>query len=202
MENRTHPAAFPQLPPLLTQDDRSLRHHVLIAMPQLSDGYFSRSVIYVCAHSAEGAMGIVINQALTDVDFSDLVDQLQLPQAKRAPVVHFGGPVETGRGFVLHSTDFERDDTVRLTDGLSLTGTVDILRAISEGRGPNRAIFALGYAGWGPGQLEAELQANAWLTVPADEDLIFSTDLTGKWDLALGRLGVSPFMLALEGGRA
>ena len=202
MENRAHPAAFPQLPPLLTQDDRSLRHHVLIAMPQLSDGYFSRSVIYVCAHSAEGAMGIVINQALTDVDFGDLVDQLQLPQAKRAPVVHFGGPVETGRGFVLHSTDFERDDTVRLTDGLSLTGTVDILRAISEGRGPNRAIFALGYAGWGPGQLEAELQANAWLTVPADEDLIFSTDLTGKWDLALGRLGVSPLMLALEGGRA
>lgn len=202
MEKTRTPHHFPQLPPLMTQDDRSLRHHLLVAMPQLSDGYFNRSVIYVCAHSAEGAMGIVINQQLQDIDTADLMQQLHLPHGRGNPVVHFGGPVETGRGFVLHSTDFLRDDTVRLTEGLCLTGTIDILRAISEGRGPDRAIFALGYAGWGPGQLEAELRANAWLAVPADEELIFSPDLPAKWDMALGRLGVSPLTLSLEGGRA
>ena len=171
-------------------------------MPQLADGFFNRSVIYVCAHSAEGAMGIVINQPMPDIAFSELLEQLHLPQSAAAPTVHFGGPVETGRGFVLHSTDFCREDTVRLTEDLSLTGTIDILRAISEGRGPSRAIFALGYAGWGPGQLEAELQANSWLTVPADDDLIFDPDLPHKWALALDRLGVSPLALSLHGGTA
>ncbi len=182
--------------------EHSLRDHVLIAMPTLDEGYFDRSVIYICAHSSEGAMGIVLNQVMPDVEFSDLLDQLHLPQSPRTPTVHFGGPVETGRGFVLHTTDFQRDDTVKLTPSLSITGTIDILRAISEGRGPERSIFALGYAGWGPGQLEAELQANSWLTAPADDDLIFSKDLPHKWDLALARLGVSPLMLAMHGGRA
>lgn len=180
----------------------SLQHHLLVAMPQHEDGFFTRSVIYVCAHSAEGAMGIVINQPMPDINFSELLDQLHLPESRSEPTVHFGGPVETGRGFVLHSTDFCREDTVRLNDGLSLTGTIDILRAISEGRGPDRAIFALGYAGWGPGQLEAELQANSWLTVPADDDLIFDPDLPHKWEMALARLGVSPVMLSLQGGTA
>lgn len=207
MEDRrqhTHTSTIPALlaPASLHTQQPSLRDHVLIAMPTLDEGFFDRSVIYICAHSNEGAMGIVLNQVMPDVEFGDLLDQLHLPQSPRAPVVHFGGPVETGRGFVLHSTDFERDDTVRLTPKLSITGTIDILRAISEGRGPNRSIFALGYAGWGPGQLESELQANTWLTAPADEDLIFNADLPHKWDQALGRLGVSPLMLAMHGGRA
>lgn len=207
MEDRRHHHPTPSsIPPLLAnvnpRAEQSLRNHVLIAMPTLSDGFFDRSIIYICAHSAEGAMGIVLNQVMPDVEFSDLTEQLHIPTSPRAPVVHFGGPVETGRGFVLHTTDFERDDTVKLTDTLSITGTIEILRAIASGHGPVRSIFALGYAGWGPGQLEAELQANSWLTVPADDDLIFSSDLPHKWDLALARLGVSPLMLSLHGGRA
>ena len=206
MEDRRHHHTASPIPPLLAstglRGDQSLRNHVLIAMPTLSDGYFDRSVIYICAHSHEGAMGIVLNQVMPDVEFGDLLDQLHLPQSPRTPTVHFGGPVETGRGFVLHTTDFQRDDTVRLTSSLSITGTIDILRAISEGRGPERSIFALGYASWGPGQLEAELQTNSWLTVGADDDLIFSSDLPHKWDMALARLGVSPLMLAMHGGRA
>ena len=206
MENRRTPHHLVNpVAPLLSSASASapsLQHHLLVAMPQLADGFFNRSVIYVCAHSAEGAMGIVINQPMPDIAFSELLEQLHLPQSAAAPTVHFGGPVETGRGFVLHSTDFCREDTVRLTEDLSLTGTIDILRAISEGRGPSRAIFALGYAGWGPGQLEAELQANSWLTVPADDDLIFDPDLPHKWALALDRLGVSPLALSLHGGTA
>ena len=206
MEDRRHHHTANPIPPLLARTglrgDQSLRNQVLIAMPTLSEGFFDRSVIYICAHSSDGAMGVVLNQVMPDIEFSDLLSQLHLPQSPRTPVVHFGGPVETGRGFVLHTTDFQRDDTVKLTPSLSITGTIDILRAIAEGRGPDRSIFALGYAGWGPGQLEAELQANSWLTVPADDDLIFSNDLSHKWDLALGRLGVSPLMLAMHGGRA
>ncbi len=206
MEERRHHHTAHPIPALLAPEGLhtgpSLRDHVLIAMPSLADGYFDRSVIYICAHSREGAMGIVLNQIMPDVEFDDLLEQLHLPQSPRAPAVHCGGPVETGRGFVLHTTDFQRDDTVRLTPSLSITGTIDILRAISEGRGPERAIFALGYASWGPGQLESELQANSWLTVEADDDLVFSKDLPHKWDLALARLGVSPLMLSLQGGRA
>lgn len=180
------------------------RNSLLIAMPGMRESFFAKSVIYVCAHSEAGAMGIVINQKLPDIAFSDLLAQLMLPQSqmKVEPVVHFGGPVDTGRGFVLHSGDFMREDTVRLDGGICITGTVDILRAMAEGRGPDRSIFALGYAGWGPGQLEAEMQANTWLTVPADDDLVFSPDLAGKWEKALGRLGVSPLMLSAEAGHA
>ncbi len=209
MENRRHHHASPAVstvPPLLVSaapcTGASLRDQVLIAMPALNDGFFDRSVIYVCAHSSEGAMGIVLNQAMPDIAFGDLLEQLHLPHSPRAPVVHFGGPVETGRGFVLHTPDFQRDDTVRLTASQSITGTIENLRAIADGRGPERSIFALGYAGWGPGQLEAELQANSWLTVPADDDLVFSSDLPHKWDMALARLGVAPLMLSSHGGRA
>ena len=191
-------------PTSLLKNTGGLAHQLLVAMPGMSDGPFGRSVIYLCAHSHEGAMGIVINQPLEDVEFSDLLSQLSLPyaQMRAAPTVHFGGPVETGRGFVLHSTDFLREDTVRITPGLCLTGTVDILKAISEGHGPARSIFALGYAGWAPGQLEAELMANSWLTVAADEDLIFSPNLGHKWELALNRLGASPLSLSRDIGHA
>ena len=118
------------------------------------------------------------------------------------PIVHFGGPVESGRGFVLHSTDFMREDTVRINDNMCITGTIDILRAIAEGKGPNRSIFALGYAGWGAGQLEAEVHANSWLTAPADDELIFNTDLTKKWDRAMGLLGINPILLSHDVGHA
>jgi putative transcriptional regulator len=180
------------------------RNSLLIAMPAMRENFFMKSVIYVCAHSDAGAMGIVINQKLPDIAFSDLLDQLMLPQSemKVEPVVHFGGPVDTGRGFVLHSGDFMREDTVKLDTGICITGTVDILKAMAEGRGPSRSIFALGYAGWGPGQLEAEMQANSWLTAPADDDLVFSSDLPRKWEKALSRLGVSPLALSAEAGHA
>ncbi|HEX2753635.1 MAG TPA: YqgE/AlgH family protein [Alphaproteobacteria bacterium] len=193
-----------QIDPNLLIGDSPFRHSLLIAMPNMEDGFFSRSVIYVCAHSAAGAMGIVINQQLPDVGFGELLSQLKVPQSPllAEPIVHFGGPVETGRGFVLHSTDFMREDTVRINDTLCITGTVDILQAIASGKGPRRSIFALGYAGWSAGQLEAEMQANAWLTVPADDELIFSTALDNKWERALGRLGINPLTLSAQAGHA
>ena len=193
-----------RIDPDLLKGDSPFRNRLLIAMPSMSDGFFTRSVIYVCAHSAAGAMGIVINQKLPDVQFHDLLSQLHLPKSQliMQPIVHFGGPVETGRGFVLHSTDFMREDTVRINDSMCITGTIDILRAIAEGKGPNRSIFALGYAGWSAGQLEAEMQANSWLTAPADDELIFNTDLTKKWDRAMGLLGINPILLSHDVGHA
>lgn len=184
--------------------DGSLRHKLLVAMPGVQGDSFIKSVIYMCAHSPSGAMGIVINQRMPDVKFRELLAQLNLPQSelKVDPIVHFGGPVESGRGFVLHSTDFVRDDTVRVSDGIGITGTVEILKAIANGQGPDRSVFALGYAGWGPGQLDAEMQANLWLTVPADDELIFGTDLTGKWERALRKAGVTPLNLSSEIGHA
>lgn len=203
MTFKTPPDAT-QIDPNLLIGDSPFRHSLLIAMPNMEDGFFSRSVIYVCAHSAAGAMGIVINQQLPDVGFGELLSQLKVPQSPllAEPIVHFGGPVETGRGFVLHSTDFMREDTVRINDTLCITGTVDILQAIASGKGPRRSIFALGYAGWSAGQLEAEMQANAWLTVPADDELIFSTALDNKWERALGRLGINPLTLSAQAGHA
>ncbi|MDE1153067.1 MAG: YqgE/AlgH family protein [Micavibrio sp.] len=193
-----------QIDPKLMRGDSPFRNHLLIAMPGMDEGFFSRSVVYICAHSDAGAMGIVINQKLPDIEFHDLLKQLGLPQSHQLmqPVIHFGGPVEAGRGFVLHTADFLRGDTVRINDSMCLTGTTDILRAISEGRGPQRSIFALGYSGWGPGQLEAEMQANSWLTVPADDELVFDTALGRKWDMALHRLGIAPATLSMEAGHA
>lgn len=193
-----------QIDPNMLKGDSPFRNSLLIAMPGLSDGFFNKSVVYVCAHSTAGAMGIVINQKLPDVQFADLLSQLKLPKPAmmREPIVHFGGPVETGRGFVLHSTDFMREDTVRINDHMCMTGTIDILSAIAEGKGPVRSIFALGYSGWGPGQLEAEMQSNSWITVPADDDLIFNTDIHQKWERSLKRIGIDPVMLSHETGRA
>lgn len=195
-ENKLHPS-------LLTGES-PFRNQLLIAMPTLQGDVLNRSVIYVCAHSEAGAMGIVVNQRLPAVHFRDLLTQLSLPPSELVvePVVHFGGPVETGRGFVLHSTDFLRENSVRVNEQIAITGTVDILRAIAEGQGPRRQIFALGYAGWGPGQLDAEMQSNSWLTVPADEDLIFDPDLNGKWEKALAKIGVTPQALSPEVGHA
>ncbi len=182
-----------------------LTGQLLIAMPAMTDPRFQRTVIYVCAHSDEGAMGLVINKPMNSINYGDLLQQLSI----ESPVndvsglpVHFGGPVESGRGFVLHSDDFVRDGTMRVEPGIALTATVDVLKAIATGSGPRRHFLALGYAGWGPGQLDAEMQANGWLNAPADEAILFDPDLSTKWERAIGKLGVSPAMLSGEAGHA
>ncbi len=192
-------------PPLYRPENESpLRNMLLVATPVLCGDLFNKSVVYVCTHSPAGAMGIVINQRVPELHFSDLLEQLKLPQSgiQFEPVVHFGGPVEQGRGFVLHSTDFMHTDTIRLNRAIGITGTIDILRAISEGGGPERSLFALGYAGWGPGQLDAEIAANNWLTVPADDDLVFRDALGDKWEHAMAKIGVDPAALSFEAGHA
>src|SRR5690242_1709077 len=172
---------------------KSLTGQLLIAMPQMMDPRFARSVVYVCAHSEdEGAMGLVINKLFEAVTMDELFTHLKLDPGTiaRSNPVHFGGPVEPGRGFVLHTTDYHEDATLVVGDGLGVTATLDILRAIGRGAGPRRSLLALGYAGWAPGQLDAEMQANGWLSVAADSDLVFDPDLGGKWQRALAKLGI------------
>lgn len=185
---------------------------MLIAMPAMSDERFARTVIYVCAHSSEGAMGIVVNQAAPNIKFPDLLVQLevipaseriQLPGRAEEVKVLKGGPVETGRGFVLHSADFFiENSTLPIDEGICLTATLDILKAIARGKGPHNAILALGYAGWAPGQLENEIQQNGWLHCPADPELIFGDDTEAKYDKALRKIGIDPGMLSSEAGHA
>jgi putative transcriptional regulator len=190
--------------------DGYLEGQLLIAMPIMTDKRFARSVIYMCAHSAEGAMGLIVNQRAEHISFSELLEQLGiLPgniDLERDPIeidVHVGGPVETGRGFVLHSSDyFVADSTLPIDDGVSLTATIDILKAIAGGKGPNRAILALGYAGWRAGQLESEIQANGWLHCPADPDLLFDRDLDQKYERALSKIGIDPSHLVSDAGHA
>ena len=181
-----------------------LTGHLLVAMPNMQDARFERTVIYVCMHNADGAMGLVVNRLVGSITFAELLDQLDIRIA-RAPdttPVHFGGPVETGRGFVLHSADYVQDNTILMENGLGLTATIDILRAIANGEGPSRRLLALGYAGWGPGQLDAELQENAWLTVPADDTLVFGGALDDKWTRAIAKLGFDPNLLFAGAGHA
>jgi putative transcriptional regulator len=185
---------------------------MLIAMPTMRDERFARSVIYVCAHSSEGAMGIVVNQPAANINFSDLLVQLdvivaddliQLPRRAGLVKVLKGGPVETGRGFVLHSSDFFiENSTLPIDDGICLTATLDILKAIARGKGPESAVLALGYAGWGAGQLENEIQENGWLHCSADQELIFGADIEGKYGKALRKIGIDPGMLSSESGHA
>jgi putative transcriptional regulator len=185
---------------------------MLIAMPAMGDERFSRAVIYVCAHSSEGAMGIVVNQPAGNIKFPDLLVQLevipaseriQLPDRAEDVKVLKGGPVETGRGFVLHSADFFiENSTLPIDDGICLTATLDILKAIARGKGPESAILALGYAGWAPGQLENEIQQNGWLHCSADPELIFGTDTDHKYEKALRKIGIDLAMLSNDAGHA
>lgn len=188
----------------MASENAYLTGKLLLAMPAMSDLRFERAVIYVCAHSAEGAMGLIINQPNTGIAFPELLEQLEI--ATRKPVadiaIHTGGPVEMGRGFVLHSADFVQDTTLIVSETLALTATVDILRAIAEARGPRHSLLALGYAGWGPGQLDFEIQANGWLTTEADHELIFYTNNSLKWPRAMAKLGVDISMLSLSAGHA
>jgi putative transcriptional regulator len=198
--------------PSRTADEGYLDGQLLIAMPVMSDPRFARSVIYVCAHSEDGAMGLVINQRAAHISFPDLLERLsivpsgpeeELPDNLRSMSIHVGGPVETGRGFVLHSSDyFASDSTLPIEDGVCLTATIDILKAIASGTGPHQAILALGYAGWSPGQLESEIQANGWLNCPADPELIFDPDLDAKYMRALAKIGIDPSHLVNDAGHA
>ncbi|MGB6949489.1 MAG: YqgE/AlgH family protein [Methyloceanibacter sp.] len=192
--------------------DGYLDGSLLVAMPAMGDPRFSRSVIYMCAHSPDGAMGIIINQRAPNISFSELLEQLEIAPPKErirlrsgqgGMAVHLGGPVETGRGFVLHSADyFKAESTLPIDESVCLTATIDILRDIAKGSGPDKALLALGYAGWAPGQLESEIQANGWLHCNADPELIFDPEVNRKYTRALGKIGIDPTRLVNDLGHA
>ncbi len=184
----------------------------LIAMPGMRDERFQRTVVYLCAHSDDGAMGLIVNRSASDIRFNELLVQLNIVDSENA--IRFrpettgvrvlrGGPVETGRGFVLHSADYFQDSaTLPIAKDICLTHTIDVLKAIADGSGPNTAVLALGYAGWGAGQLEDEIKANGWLHCPADHELLFDDDYDTKYQRALGKLGINPAMFSGASGRA
>lgn len=186
------------------KDNSYLEGQLLLAMPNMTDPRFDRAVIFVCSHSREGAMGLVINEPMLALTFQELLEQLEIDVVE--PIsdiqVHRGGPVESGRGFVLHSADYAQDSTLVVSQKLALTATVDILRAVAQGQGPKNHLLALGYAGWGEGQIEAEIQQNAWLNANADEEVIFHTELEDKWPRAMAMLGIDISMLSSEAGHA
>jgi putative transcriptional regulator len=185
---------------------------LLIAMPGIGDPRFERSVVYLCAHNEKGAMGLIINKPAGDLSYANLIEQVMgeageldarnLSALENLPVL-LGGPVETSRGFILHSDDYKSDEAMlSVNTGFCVTASIDILRAIAAGRGPRRSLMALGYAGWGPGQLEHEIRANGWLSGTADRDVVLDAKLDTKWKRALAALGVSAAMLSSEGGQA
>lgn len=186
----------------------NLTGQLLVAMPGMGDPRFDRTVILICSHDAEGAMGLVVNRGASDLRFADLLEQVGLPLPRAgAPSadmpVHAGGPVEMGRGFVLHSPDYEAPGgSLRVGPAFSMTTTRDVLEAIANGRGPHAVLITLGYSGWGAGQLEGEIAENGWLTVPADADLVFGLPDAQKWEAALGQLGIDALTLSAEAGRA
>jgi putative transcriptional regulator len=190
---------------MMGPEETFLDGQLLIAMPGMGDPRFDRAVIFMCAHSSEGAMGLIINKPAPELRFRTLLDQLKIHSEvdlDQTPV-HFGGPVEHGRGFVLHSSDYTVDGgSLRVNPSFSMTATLDILQDMARGEGPHRALLALGYAGWGPGQLESEIQANGWLTASADPDLVFAGSDDAKWESALRSLSIDPRLLSVSGGRA
>jgi putative transcriptional regulator len=185
-------------------DNPYMTGQLLVAMPQMRDPRFARSVIYMCAHSPDGAMGLVVNRRVGSITFDDLLQQLNIGPNKRNDEIriHFGGPVEQGRGFVLHSSDYLQTGSLRVDDQVALTATLDILKEMAAGGGPRKSLLALGYAGWGPGQLDAEIQANGWLSVSSDEALVFDADLEHKWERAIGKIGIDFSKLSGEAGHA
>ncbi len=187
-----------------SDSDTYLTGRFLLAMPSMQDERFQKTVIYMCAHGPEGAMGLVVNKPLESISFPDLLEQLDItmPPSGEGIEVLFGGPVETGRGFVLHSPDYIHDATMVVDEDVALTATIDILRAIAEGDGPAQSLLALGYAGWGPGQLDDEIKANGWLSLDSDPTLLFETDVDDKWTAAMRKLGIDPLMLSDEAGHA
>lgn len=187
-------------------DDKSiyLTGQLLIAMPQMPDARFDRSVIFMCVHNQDGAMGLMVNRVSSEMTFKELLTQVGVdskPDMSGIPI-HIGGPVETGMGFVLHTSDYHQANTIRVNDDISLTHTIEILKDIAEGRGPRQVMLALGYAGWGAGQLDSEMQANSWLNVPADESILFGEDQQEKWERSIAKLGIDISLLSGDAGHA
>lgn len=183
----------------------NLAGKLLIAMPGMGDPRFEHSVIFLCAHSDEGAMGLIVNKSAGNLEFGQLLQQMhiKLHEGARQIHVHLGGPVENGRGFVLHTADYEAEGSTLKVDGrFGMTATLDVLQALAAGKGPEQSFLALGYSGWGPGQLESEIVANGWLTCDATEDLVFAAPNAQKWQKALGTLGIDPMALSATAGRA
>ncbi len=189
----------------MLQEGGYLTGQLLVAMPGMSDPRFDRSVIYMCAHSPDGALGLVVNRLADHISFPDLIEQLNIKMEvpARQIRVHFGGPVETSRGFVLHTADYTQDSTLRVNDQVGLTASIGILEAIAQGSAtPRHSMLALGYAGWGPGQLDDEVQSNVWLQAPADDAIVFDADLDTKWDRAVASLGIDVSFLSGDAGHA
>ena len=186
-------------------DSMELCGKLLVAMPGMTDPRFEGAVILVCAHSDDGAMGLIVNKVVPELSFDKMLAQLKIPLARqgRDIRVHFGGPVERGRGFVLHSPDYAGGPaTMKIEGGFGMTATLDVLEAMAKGAGPDQALLALGYSGWGPGQIESEIGRNDWLTVDAQAGLIFSDDNATKWTGALRSMGIDPILLSPTAGRA
>lgn len=189
----------------------TLEGQFLVAMPDMADERFQQGVIYLVGHSGEGAMGLMVNQSLPEMRFGDILDELdlgdpdmiiRLPDSIRGREVLRGGPVERGRGFVLHSSDYSSLNTFPAANGVCLTATLDILRAMAFGPAPKSALFALGCCGWGPGQLDAEILANGWLTVPFSRELLFDVPYDERYDKALGSMHITRASLSQEAGHA
>jgi putative transcriptional regulator len=179
---------------------------LLIAMPDMGDPRFHGSVVFLCAHSGEGAMGLIVNKPMPDVGLGDLLDQLEIARGPATPdlSICYGGPVELRRGFVLHSAEYhgDREERLEVDERFAMTATLDVLEDIARGTGPAKALLALGYAGWGPGQLEGEIRENGWLTAEAAPEIVFAPRMAGKWEAALASLGISPLTLSSEAGHA
>ncbi len=185
-------------------EQSNLTNHLLIAMPNLADPNFSHTVTYICEHNENGAMGLVINRPI-DINVAEVLEQMEIPvdePSAGAAQVYLGGPVEEQRGFVLHSSDSEWDSTLRINDQVSVTTSRDILEAMARGEGPEHALVALGYAGWGPGQLEQEILDNSWLSAPADQAILFTLPPARRWEAAAELLGVDLNRLSSESGHA
>jgi len=189
----------------MTATDRYLAGQLLVAMPGMADDRFARTVIYLCAHSEEGAMGLIVNRLVDNIDLGEIIEQLEMDDETAGRVdlpLHFGGPVEIGRGFVLHSAEYTAAGTMPVDDKVSLSASLEVLRDILRGGGPSQRLFALGYAGWGPGQLEDEIRDNGWLLAPADEAILFGPRLDEKWQQAFGKLGIDPNLMSGSAGTA
>jgi len=177
-------------------------------MPHLGDPRFRKSVIFMCSHDEQGAMGLVVNHSLPDVKFRDLLEQLKITSDIQVDIASLslpvmgGGPVDGARGFLLHSSEFVRKNTVKVNEKFGVTGTVDALKDVARGHGPEQKLFILGYAGWEAGQLEQEIRDNAWMVIDSDPEIIYHEDVTQKWDLAMAKLGFDPMMLSSKAGRA
>ena len=189
----------------MVEINSDLSGKLLIAMPDMTDPRFSQSVVYMCAHSDEGAMGLIVNKPQPKVRFGNLLEQLNITKTEgvRDIRVHFGGPVEMSRGFVLHTTDYRSEEgTMEVDDGIGMTATLDVLEDIAKGEGPVTSMLALGYAGWAPGQLEGEIAENGWLVCDARNDILFGRANEHKWQAALKVLGIDPLLLSASGGCA